>query len=105
MSVTDLVNGLPSSFHAERANNLQAKIQIEVTGEDAGEWYILIHGDTCEVISGRINSPDLILTATSAVILDVFSGKADPFFEYMKGHIQFSGNMALANKVIKLFQS
>jgi len=100
ITVNKLINILPQIFIPEKAENARADIQIIAKGSEGGEWGIRIHDQLCE---GKIENPDLSLSANTADILKMFLGELDPLKAYMQGKIQFKGRINNALKLTELF--
>lgn len=105
IKVDDLINLLPSAFLPEMAGDVFAVIQISATGDDGGDWTIEIKDKKCRVAKGIAQSPDLSLTASTQVVNDIFTGKLNAMRAFMKGQVQFKGNMGLAMKIVKFFST
>ena len=103
ITVNKLINILPQIFIPEKAENARADIQIIAKGSEGGEWGIRIHDQLCQVIEGKIENPDLSLTANTTDILKMFLGELDPLKAYMQGKIQFKGRINHALKLTELF--
>lgn len=102
-TLTELLDLLPSAYQPEGNEPINAVIQINAKGEGGGDWYVVIDGDECKVISGISTNSDLKLGAKTSDLLDIVSGKLDGLKAYMTGKIHFSGSITLAMKIARLF--
>ena len=103
ITVKKLINLLPQIFIAEKAKNTKANIQVIATGPEGGEWGIKIHDQLCEVVEGKIENSDFLLSANTKDILKIFMGELDPLKAYMQGKVHFKGRIKHALELTNLF--
>jgi putative sterol carrier protein len=103
-SFDELAKLLPEAFLADRAGGTNAVVQIHLTGERAGDWTLTIKDKQCSLVEGIPPSPRLTLTADSGVMVDIFTGKMDGVRAFMMGKLKVSGDMYLAEQLVKLFK-
>ena len=102
-SVRDLISHLPSSFSAEKAENLSAVIQFAIPDEEPGAYYLAIQDGTCSAFEGTHPSPTMTLHSPAQVWLDVCTGKEDGAGAYMSGKYRVTGDTALLMRFASLF--
>ena len=51
-SVAELFAGMPGLFDAEKAGDFNAIVQIDLSGEDGGQWFVTIADGKCTVEEG-----------------------------------------------------
>jgi putative sterol carrier protein len=100
-----LVDLLPKTFLPERAEGVNAMLQLRLTGEQAGEWVVTIADKKCSVKSGKVENPTLTIEASTQDVLDVFTGKLEPMKAYMQGKMKVSGNLMQAPRLLGLFSA
>ena len=107
MSVADDINEIfekmPQAFLPEKAANLNAIIQVELTGEDAGDWVLKIANGAITVNPGRDPAPNLTLTIAASDYIALSHGEANPMNLFMAGKIKLQGDMTLAMKFPDMF--
>jgi putative sterol carrier protein len=107
MSVADDVNEIfekmPQAFVAEKAANLNATIQLELTGEGGGDWVVKIANGTIAATPGRTSAPHLTLTMAASDYVALSRGEANPVGLFMGGKIKLQGDMTLAMKFPEMF--
>ena len=69
-----LIDLLPKTFLPERAEGVNATLQLRLTGEQAGEWVATIADKKCTVRAGKVENPTLTIEASTQDVLDVFTG-------------------------------
>jgi putative sterol carrier protein len=102
-NIAQLVQKLPSAFMAQNAEGVNASIVFHVTGADGGDWTVDIKNKSCMVSTGAINSPTVVITASSKDLLEIFSGKLNGMQAYMTGRLKVKGNIGLATQLVNLF--
>lgn len=105
LSIETLMSLLPEIFLAENAAGISAAINFELSGEDGGDWSVLIRDKICNVLPYKAAQPDLILQAHSADILSVFTGRLDPARALLFGKLKMTGDMSLALRLAELFNT
>jgi putative sterol carrier protein len=103
ITIRQIMQELPGAFSPENAGNIQAVIQVHVTGEEAGDWVIIIRDLKCSVSEGVVEKANLTFKADSQDLLAMLDGRLNPISAYMQGRIGFSGDMALAMRLPELF--
>jgi putative sterol carrier protein len=104
MTVEETFDMLQSRFNPGAAAGLNKTIQLDLSGEDAGKWALKIANQTCELIPGGVEKPDLTLTMSDQDWLDLVARKLDPMQAFMIGRIKYSGDIMLAQRMIALFR-
>jgi putative sterol carrier protein len=102
-SIKDWLGELPSHFIPEKSNGTDAVIQLNLTGDQGGDWYVTIQNEVVAVSPGVAANPRLTLHADGQDILNILSGKMDGMRAYMQGKLKVSGDMGLAMKMVNMF--
>jgi len=103
MRVVDTFPALQKLFNPKAAVGLDKTIQLNVTGEDAGEYALQIKNQTCELVEPGSNKPDLTLTINDQDWIAVTQGQLNPMNAFLSGKIKATGDMMLAMKISNLF--
>lgn len=104
LSVKEIILLMPQAFQPEKARGVDTTIHVEATGEGGGEWTIQIRDQKCQVQTGLIGAPRLLLSADEATIRGVFTRKIDPTRAFMSGKIKIKGDISMAMKLASLFK-
>ena len=99
-----IMDQLQRAFQSERATGINASIQFHITGEQGGDWYATIQDKKLTLNQGTVASPKLTITANSADLFNVFTGKVAPMQAYMSGKIQARGDLGLGMRLTDLFR-
>jgi putative sterol carrier protein len=102
-TINDLFELLCQSFVPEKAAGVETAIQVHLTGENGGDYGIVIKDQTCSANPGILSSASLKLEAAAQDILDMFEGKMDPMKAFMQGKLRLMGDKAMALKLTTLF--
>lgn len=102
-TVAETFDAMPERFKADRAQEMTATFQYEITGEGGGQWYATIKDGACAVQQGTAPSANLTLTLSAQDWLDMVSGKLSGQMAFMSGKLKLKGDMGLAMKLGSLF--
>ena len=102
-TVKETFDLMPSKFQPAKAAGVNATIQYEITGDQAGTWHAIIKDGKCAVNGGAAASPNLTLTMASQDWLDMIGGKLSGQMAFMSGKLKLKGDMGLAMKMGSLF--
>lgn len=104
--VAKLFQKIQSLISADTVSNTQAVFAFQVTGDEAGKWYINLKTGNGECGQGEPSAPaDATLTMDSKNFFNMFSGKLKPSTAYMTGKLKIKGNLQQALKLEKLMSS
>ena len=101
--VQELFNKLPKAFIPEKATGLKANIQVNLSGNSGGNWFLAFGNDQMTVTPGVTPAPDLTLDLTTEDFVSLIKGQANPMALFMGGRIKVEGNLALATKFQGMF--
>lgn len=94
---------MPALLIPEKASDLNATIQLDLTGENGGKWWLKIADSTCEITEGQAEHPTMTLTSTADDLYAVLAGDANAISAFMMGKIKVAGDMSLALKMQTMF--
>lgn len=95
---------MPRYFQADKAGNTNATIQVDLSGEHPGRWWVKIGDGQAATGQGDVESPNLTLSADSADWVKIVTNKLDPTAAFMGGKLKLKGDMGLAIKFGTLFK-
>ncbi|EAR59490.1 SCP2 sterol-binding domain-containing protein [Neptuniibacter caesariensis] len=101
ISVSKVIEKLPSRFMAENSADFEAVFQFTI--EDDQDFYIDIKNQTCTVTTGEHIDPNITLIMEAETFIDVINGNQDGMSAFMSGKLRAEGNIILATKLGKLF--
>jgi len=103
-TVKELVFNHEKAFLPEKAVGVNAVIQYKLTGDQAGDYIVMIADGTCKVEEGEAENPTMTLTADGEFFRDVLLGKEDGMKGFMMGKIKLAGDLNLAMKLTSFFK-
>ena len=86
-TIEGLIAMAPKSFQVDQAKGVNASVQLNVTGSQAGQW-------NAEIKDGKVTDD----------ILAVAEGKLDPAKAFMMGKAKVEGDMTEIMKLLPLFK-
>jgi len=105
MSPDQIVEAMPQYLIPEKAGSTKATIVFDLSGADAGKWWVKIHDGTAESGKGdATDAPNLTLQADSGDWVKIMTGALDGTSAFMQGKLKIKGDMGLAIKMQTLFK-
>jgi putative sterol carrier protein len=105
LTIQDLITKLTASFLPEKAVGVNTAFQLSLTGEQGGEWGVVIKDQACSVLAGALPEPRLTIKADTQDVLDIFTGKMDGSAAFMQGKIKLKGDMGLLFRLANYFKT
>lgn len=103
MKVAETFEVMQASFRPSLAVESSFTFQWDISGNEAGEWAFIIHHQTCEMIPGGIENPDLTLMMSDADWFSMNEGQLDYINAIATGRIRMAGDTTLAMRLPELF--
>lgn len=103
MTVAETFEIMKSVFNPAAAVGLNKIFQWDISGEEAGKWAVKIANQTCEVIPGGVDNPNITLIMSDKNWLAIAKGELDAMNAYMTGKVKVTGDMMLAMRIPQLF--
>lgn len=105
LTIADLISQMPGAFLPEKAQGINAIIQFNFTGAEAGNWNAEIKNGALKIEKGIHANPSLTISADSADYLKLFNKEMDPMQAFMQGKLKVQGDMGLAMKIMQFFKT
>lgn len=90
---------LPDKFDASKAINIDCVVQMKITGDEGGEWNIIVKDRKIEVHEGKHSSPTITVEMRDTDYVDLVNGKLSGERAFMMGKLKFKGNLSTAMKM------
>ncbi len=100
----NILEQLKAAFQGEKAAGVNANIQLKLTGEGGGNYYLHIENKELSGGEGMVEKPRLTLSADTKDLVDVFEGRLDPMSAYFQGRIVAQGDLGFAMTLAGLFK-
>lgn len=102
--IRDTIMAMPSVFMAEKAGNAKALIQLDMTGDDGGQFALDIADGACEVREETAEKPDVTVTMEAGDFLALTEGNLNPVQAFMGGKIKVAGNVGMVMQMLNWFK-
>jgi putative sterol carrier protein len=90
---------LPKRFNPTKAAGIDVAVQVNIMGDNGGDWFVIIKDQKLDIKEGVHPSPNLSLKMTEKDYLDLVNNKISAEKAFFTGKVQFKGNIALALKL------
>lgn len=96
-----LANGIAKN--AEKAREVDAIYQFDITGEDGGTWVVDLTKDEEWVTEGASDDAQCTIEVAAEDWLAIMNQELNPMQAFMMGKLRVSGDMGLATKLQTVF--
>jgi len=102
-SVSKIFENMPDAFNAEKAGDLDATVQFDLTGEGGGKWYVIVANGECEVEEGEYESPTATIRMEASDYAALIAGDLNAMSAFMEQKIRVEGDLNTVMKFQNLF--
>ncbi len=95
MTIADLFEEMPKYVDESAIEGVNKTVQFNITGEEPGEYYIIVNEGEVEVNEGQASDPDATINTPSDIWLKVSSGELNGAVAFMSGQFQAEGDIML----------
>lgn len=103
MTVAETFEIMRTLFNPAAAADMDKTLQWNINGDETGKWAFKIANQTCELIPGGVEKPDLTLMMSDKDWLAIAEGKLDPMNAFMTGKVKPAGDIMLAMRLPQIF--
>lgn len=100
----ETLRAMPAAFLPERAGDAKAQIQLDLTGEDSGLWYLDIADGQCLVKKDQAPQPNVTVTMNGKDFVALFNNQLNPVQAFMSGQIKIAGNAGFVLQLLNWFE-
>ena len=94
----------PGQFQPEKAQGVTATYQWDLSGDQAGKWWIKVADGQATSGKGEAENPNVTLIADARDWVKITLGQMDPTAAFMQGKLKIKGDMGLALKFQSMFK-
>lgn len=102
-NVAEAIDAMQGRFNADAASGMTAVYQVNLTGDEAGNYFMSIKDGALEHGEGTHDDPNITITMSSADFVAMTNGQLNPTMAYMSGKLKIAGDMGLAMKMQSIF--
>jgi putative sterol carrier protein len=102
-TINEIFEQMPRQFMGEKAGDFDATIQFDLSGDDGGDWYVVIADGNAAVEEGVADDPNAVIRMDATDFADMMSGKLDPMNAFMMGKVKVEGDLNTVMKFQTLF--
>ena len=104
MDITKYITDLPKTYIVETAGNLEAVVQVILTGSKPSEYLVTVKDKKAKIEQGQVANPTISVTSTLEDLNNIAAGKLDPTKAFMTGKVKVKGNMVVITQMISILK-
>jgi len=101
--LTQILPQMMEKFNPDKAEGVDATVQIHLTGDTENYYWIKISDGKAEYGEGQVDNPAMTMHGNAGDFLSIVKGESNPMQAFMSGKLKVSGDMGLAMKMIGMF--
>lgn len=101
--VSKIFANMPDAFNAEKAGDLAATVQFDLTGEGGGKWFVVVADGVCEVEEGEKESPTATIRMEASDYAALIAGELNAMEAFMQQKIRVEGDLNTVMKFQTVF--
>lgn len=102
-TISEIFEQMPGEFKAEKAGDFDATVQFDLSGDDGGQWYVVIDDGNAAAEQGAAKEPDAVIRMEAGDFKEMMTGKLDPMNAFMTGKVKVEGDLNTVMKFQTLF--
>ena len=95
---------LVAHFNPQKAQGVDARIQVELSGDNGGSWWLKINQAQASTGDGQIDSPQMTVKAKADDFASMIDGSLNPMQAFMSGKVKVQGDMGMAMRFVNMFE-
>ena len=103
--IREVLAAMPSSFLPDKAGDARALFQLNMTGDDGGQWVLDVADGQCQVQEGSASrKPDVTLTMAAGDFVALSRNQLDAVQAFLTGKVKVAGNVGLVMQLLNWFE-
>lgn len=102
-NVAQLFEQMPQAFQPDKAGNMNATVQFDLSGEGGGQWHARVADGKVAVEQGTAENPTATIRMAADDYADLVTGKLNPVNAFMMGKVKVEGDLNTVMKFQTLF--
>ena len=99
----DLLEVYLERFRSDKAQGIDAVIQMNISGENGGDYILTIRGGKFSHAPGKVEDADITVSSSFDDWMKINRGEANAMAMMMKGKVKIRGSVPLAMKFQSIF--
>lgn len=104
-TVAELFEKMPSVFLADKAGDMNAVVQFDLSGDDGGIWVVNIAGGKVNVTKEAVDDATATVRMEAQDYHDMVTGALNPVNAFMSGKVKVEGDLNTIMKFQTLFDT
>lgn len=104
-TLDELFEMMPNVFDAEKAKDMNATVQFDLTGEGGDQYYVEVANGTVNTSKGTAENPTATIHMDADDYKAMVSGELNPVTAFMSGKIKVEGDLNTVMKFQTLFNN
>ena len=96
-------DGMRGSFRADKAKDVHAKWQWNLSGPNGGDWWIEVNDGAFKMGRGKIDNPSVTFITSDKDWVAMSNGKLKGTWAFMTGRLKVRGSQSVARKLDEIF--
>lgn len=102
-TVEGIIGSIVKRFNITAAEGVDAVFQFDISGDQAGQWYLTVKDKSCRITEGLHDSPNVTFSMAGHDFVEMMTGKITGQAAFFSGKLQVSGDLMLAQRFEALF--
>ena len=94
---------MPKVFDAEKAGDLNAEVQFNLSGEGGGTWHVIVADGICTSGEGPVEAPTATISMEASDYVAMIDGELNAMEAFMQQKIRVEGDLAMVMKFQTVF--
>ena len=99
----EVFDGMRKSFRPDKAKDVHARYQWNISGPDGGGWWIIVNDGKCEMGKGSIENADVTFTVSDKDWVALSNGTLSGTWAYVSGRLKLDGPQSVAKLLDSMF--
>lgn len=102
-TVQEYFDTLGERFVQSASSGVNAIFQFDISGDEGGQWHVVVDDGSMEVVDGAHASPSATITAKAADYVKIANGDMNGLRAVMTRKMKIAGNLVVARKMQQMF--
>lgn len=86
----------------KKASGINLRSMMEISGDNGGDWYIVLEDGKYDIGKGAIDDPELTLIINDSDFIKLIKGELNPPIAIFSGRMKVKGSMGSVGKLNKI---